>query len=60
MSHMKLRAVEEVFTGYKPNPGEVAAAFLKIITKARELEKGGELKLDKIDPGSSLADVKAA
>ncbi|HEX4922849.1 MAG TPA: FliG C-terminal domain-containing protein [Bdellovibrionales bacterium] len=60
MSHMKLRAVEEVFNGYKPNAGEISAAFLKIIMKARELEKGGELKLDKIDPNSSLTDVKAA
>jgi flagellar motor switch protein FliG len=49
MSHMKLRAIEEVMTGYKPNPGEIQAAFLKIILKARE-----------IDPGSSLNDVKAA
>jgi flagellar motor switch protein FliG len=60
MPVMKLRAIEEVLTGYKPNPGEIQAAFLKILMKARELEKGGELKLDKIDPGSSLTDVKAA
>jgi len=60
MTHMKVRAVEEIINGYKPNPGEIQAAFLKIITKARELEKGGELRLDKIDPGSSLQDVKAA
>jgi flagellar motor switch protein FliG len=57
---MKKKAVEEVLTGYKPNPGEIQAAFLKIILKARELEKGGELKLDKIDPGVSLNSVKAA
>ncbi len=60
MSHMKLRAIEEIITGYKANPGEIQAAFLKIIMKARELEKGGELRLDSIDPGSSLKDVKAA
>lgn len=60
MSHMKIRAIEEVMQGYKPSAGEIQAAFLKILMKARELEKGGELKLDKIDPGSSLNDVKAA
>jgi len=60
MSHMKLRAIEEVMNGYKANAGEISAAFLKIIMKARELEKGGELKLDNIDPTSSLKDVKAA
>jgi flagellar motor switch protein FliG len=60
MNHQQKRDLEGMMAEINPNAGEIEAANMKFITKVRELERDGRLKLDKVDPSVAVKDFKAA
>ena len=56
MSHIEKAKIERQYKETNPNPGEINACVMKILTETRELFTKGSLKYDKIDPTLSIPD----
>ncbi len=49
------RNLEEFYSELNPTPGEIAAAFLKVVTHVRGLIEDGKIKLEIVDPDLVIA-----
>lgn len=56
MSHIEKAKIERQYKETNPNPGEINACVMKILTETRELFTKGSLKYDKIDPTLAIPD----
>ncbi len=50
------RRIEDLSSEKNPNPGEIAAAFMKIMEEIRAMVKNGYLRFDKFDPDLIVPD----
>ncbi len=60
MDHMKKREIENLIQELKPNPSEIETARMKLLVRVRELEREKRIDLAKIDPATSVRDLKIA
>lgn len=56
MSNIEKAKIERQYKEINPNPGEINACVMKILTETRELFSKGSLKFDKIDPSLGIPD----
>ena len=56
LSHGQRRRIDDLAKTKNPTPGEIASAFMKIITEVRDMINQGYIHLHAVDPGLMIED----